>query len=71
MFSGKEKDRQWNNSTALLELAEICNFESREEDIVREIFLANSLDDNIQRELLHDTVEPRALSIAVNIEMGN
>ena len=29
------------------------------------------LDDDIQRELLHDTVEPeRALSIAVNMEMG-
>ena len=30
------------------------------------------LDDDIQRELLHDTVDPeRALSIAVNMEMGH
>ena len=30
------------------------------------------LDDDIQRELLRDTVEPdRALSIAVNMEMGH
>ena len=52
------------------ELAENCDFESREEVIIREIFITNMLDDDIQRELLRDTVDPeKALSIAVNIEM--
>ena len=54
------------------ELAENCDFENREEAIIRDIFITNMLDDDIQRELLRDTVEPeRALSIAVNMEMGN
>ena len=57
----------------LKELAESCDFENREEAIIRgDIFITNMLDDDIQRELLRDTVEPeRALSIAVNMEMGN
>ena len=56
----------------LKELAENCDFESREEVIIRDIFITNMLDDEIQRELLRDTVDPeRALSIAVNIEMGH
>ena len=56
----------------LKELAENCDFENREEAIIRDIFITNMLDDDIQRALLRDTVEPeRALSIAVNMEMGN
>ena len=56
----------------LKELAENCDFENREEAIIRDIFITNMMDDDIQRELLRDTVEPeRALSIAVNREMGN
>ena len=40
--------------------------------IIRDNFITNTLDDDIQRELLRDTVDPdRALSIAVNIEMGH
>ena len=54
------------------ELAENCDFENREEAIIRDIFITNMLNDDIQRELLRDTVEPEsALSIAVNMEMGN
>ena len=53
-------------------MAENCDFEKREEVIIRDIFITNMLDDDIQRELLRDTVDPeRALSIAVNMEMGN
>ena len=56
----------------LKELAENCDFESREEVIIREIFITNMLDDDIQPELFRDTVDPeRALRIAVNIEMGH
>ena len=56
----------------LKELAENCDFENREEVIIRDIFITNMLDDDIQRELLLDTVDPeRALSIAVNMEMGH
>ena len=56
----------------LKELAENCDFENREEVIIRDIFIKNMLDDDLQRELVRDTVEPeRVLSIAVNMEMGN
>ena len=54
------------------ELAENCDFENREEMIIRVVFITNMLDDDIQRELLRDTVDPeRALNIAVNIELGH
>ena len=54
------------------ELAENCDFESPEEVIIRDIFITNILDDDIQRELLRDTVDPKkALSIAVNMQMGH
>ena len=49
-------------------MAENC--ENREEVIIRDIFITTMLDDDIQLELLRDTVDPeRALSIAVNMEM--
>ena len=55
----------------LKELAENCDFENRKEVIIRDIFIANVLDDDIQRERLRDTVDAeRALSVAVNMEMG-
>ena len=50
----------------LKELAENCDFENREEVIIGDSFITNMLNDDIQRELLRDTVDPeRALSIAV------
>ena len=53
-------------------MAENCDFESLEEVIIGDIFITNMLDDDIQRKLLRDTVDPeRALSIAVNMEMGH
>ena len=56
----------------LKKLAENCDFENREEVIIREIFISNMLDDDIRRELLRDTVESeRALRIVVNMEMGH
>ena len=56
----------------LKELAENCDFENREEVIIRDIFITNMCDDDIQRKLLRDTVDPkRAISIAVNMEMGH
>ena len=54
------------------ELVENCDFENREEVIIRDIFITNILDDDIQLELLRDNVDPeRALSIAVNMELGH
>ena len=56
----------------LKEFAENCDFENREEVIIRDIFITNMLDDKIQRGFLRDTVDPeRALSTAVNMEMGH
>ena len=55
----------------LKDLAENCDCENREEAIIKDIFVTNTLDDDIQRELLRDTVDPeKVLSIAVNMEMG-
>ena len=38
--------------SSLKELSESCDFEDREEAIIRDIFITNMLDDDIQRELL-------------------
>ena len=73
-FSRKQKKGETVEQfySILKELSENCDFENREEAIIRDIFITNMLDNDIQRELLRDTVEPeRALSIAVNMEMGN
>ena len=73
-FSRKQKKGETVEQfySLLKELAENCDFENREEVIIRDIFVTNTLDDEIQRELLRDTFDPdRALSIAVNMEMGN
>ena len=73
-FSRKQKKDETVEQfySILKELPENCNFENREEAIIRDIFITNMLDDDIQRELLRDTVDPeRALSIAVYMEMGN
>ena len=56
----------------LKELAENCDFENREEVIIREIIITKMLDDEVQCELLRDAVDPeRAIRIAVNMEMGH
>ena len=44
----------------LKELAENYDFENREEVIIRDIFITNMSDDDIQRELLRDTVDPES-----------
>ena len=65
-----ETVEQYNS--VLKKLAENCDFENREEVISRDIFIINMLDDDIQRELLLDTIHPeRTLSIAVNMEMAH
>ena len=56
----------------LKELAENCDFENREEVKIRDIFITNMLDGDIQHKLLRETVDPeRALSIALNMEVGH
>ena len=73
-FSRKQKKGETVEQfySILKELAKNCDFENREEAKIRDIFITNMLDDDIQRELLRDTVEPeRALSISVNMEMVN
>ena len=73
-FSGKQKKGETAEQfySILKELAENCDFENRGEVIIRDIFITIMLDDDIQRELLRDTVDPeRALSIVVSLEMGH
>ena len=73
-FSRKQKKGETVEQfySILKELAENCDFENREEVIIRDIFITNMLNDDVQRELLRDTVDPeRALSVAVNMEMGH
>ena len=55
----------------LRELSLNCNLGSREESIIRDVFIANMQDGEIQRELLKETREPKkALEVAISIEMG-
>ena len=73
-FSRKQKKGETGEHfyRVLRELAENCDFQNRDEAIIRDIFITNMLDDDIQRELLRDTVESeRDLSIAVNMERAH
>ena len=55
----------------LRELSLNCDLGSREESIIRDVFIANMQDGEIQRELLKETREPKkALEVAISIEMG-
>ena len=55
----------------LKELAENCDFENKEETLIRDVFITNLIDPEIQKELLKQTVEPRqALKLAINMELG-
>ena len=72
-FSRKQKkgERVEQFYSILKELAENCDFENREEVIIRDIFITNMMDYDFQRELLRDTFDPeKALNIAVNMEMA-
>ena len=79
MFSSQKKQQKgetveqfYSTLKQLKQLANNFKFENREEAINRDIFITNILNDDIQHELLRDTVEPkRALSIADNMEMGH
>ena len=73
-FSRKQKKGETAEQfySILKELAENCDFENREEVIIGDIFITKMLDDDVQRELLRETVDPeRALIIAVNMTMGH
>ena len=55
----------------LRELSLNCDLGSHEESIIRDVFIANKQDGEIQRELLKETrTAKKALEIAMNIEMG-
>ena len=55
----------------LKELSENCDLEEKGDTIIRDVFIANMQNEDIQKELLKETVEPnKALAIAINIEMG-
>ena len=47
------------------------DFENKEETLIRDVFITNLMDPEIQKELLKQTVEARqALELAVNMELG-
>ena len=55
----------------LRQLSLNCDLGSHEESIIRDVFIANMQDGEIQRELLKETRTPKkAVEIATNIEMG-
>ena len=59
-FYGKRKD-----------LAEICDFENKEEILIRKVFFTNLIDPQIQKGLPNQTVGPRqALKLTKNVEIG-
>ena len=53
------------------ELTENCDFENKEETLIRDVFITNLIDPEIHKQLLKQTVEPRqALELAINMEIG-
>ena len=55
----------------LKELSENCDLGNQEDTLIRDLFIANIQDPEIQRELLRETVEPpHALRLAINMELG-
>ena len=55
----------------LKELSENRDLGEKGDTIIRDVFIANMQNEDIQKELLKETVEPdKALAIAINIEMG-
>ncbi|XP_075239365.1 uncharacterized protein LOC142334921 [Convolutriloba macropyga] len=55
----------------LKELSENCDLGNQEDTLIRDLFIANMQDPEIQRELLRETLEPpQALRLAINIELG-
>ena len=52
-------------------MAENCDFENKEETLIRDVFITNLIEPEIQKELLKQTIEPRqALELAINMELG-
>ena len=55
----------------LKELSENCDLGEQGDTIIRDVFIANMQNVDIQKELLKKTAKPdKALAIAINIEMG-
>ena len=55
----------------LIEQTENCSLGSEETTLIRDAFILNMIDQETQRELLKETVEPsKALEIAIQMEMG-
>ena len=55
----------------LKELSENCDLGEKVDTIIRDVLIANMQNEDIQKELLKEKVEPdKALAIAINIEMG-
>ena len=53
------------------ELSENCELGKQEDTPIRDLFIANMLDPDIQRELLRETLEPaQAFRLAINMELG-
>ena len=51
-------------------MAENCDFESKEETLIRDVFNTNLIDAEIQKQILKQTVETRqALELAINMEL--
>ena len=55
----------------LKEISENCDLGNQEDTLIRDLFIANMQDPEIQRELFRETLEPaQALRLAINMEFG-
>ena len=55
----------------LKEFFENCDLGNQEDTLIRNLFIANMQDPEIQRELLGETLEPpQSLRLAINMELG-
>ena len=59
------------NYRHLKEVSQNCDLGEKGDNIIRDVFIANMQNEDIQKELLKETVDPdKALAIAINIKMG-
>ena len=55
----------------LNELAENCDFQNKEETLIRDVFITNLINPGIQKELREQTLEPsQLLELAINMVLG-
>ena len=68
LFLTRKQQKEEPIESHLKELSENCDLGEKGDTIIRDVFIANMQNEDIQKELLKETVEPdKAMAIAINI----